>query len=103
MPDFKPYVWLCFAVLFFYVALHLYCCSGAQADDPADCDAACHNLWALGCDAGAGSPGADDAWGTVDDLPCTEVCVGVVENGGQLQLECTIDAQSCLEVDGCFD
>lgn len=102
--NFKPFVWMCFAVLLFYIITHISCCGRVQnVDDPTDCDAACQNLLDLGCDASAGSSGSDEIWGTADDISCIDVCIGIVESGGDLQLECTIDAQSCSEVDVCFE
>ncbi len=97
---FLMFVFLCAYLVF--LASH---CGGPQItdDDPDDCDAACGNMLELGCDASVGSPGVDEIWGTQDDISCVEMCIGIVGENGSLQLECTIDAQSCAEINICFE
>jgi hypothetical protein len=57
------------------------------------------------CPGWEGSPGPDEVFGTEDDIPCVEVCIGIVEADPTTTLFplCTAKAESCDEVDECFD
>lgn len=72
--------------------------------DPVEyCDAACNNLFKLGCPGWEGSPGEDEQFGTEDDISCVDVCKAVVEEPtATLHQKCTAEASSCEEVEACF-
>jgi hypothetical protein len=69
-----------------------------------DCPAACENLVRLGCDGAGGSPGLDEAFGTMDDVPCAEVCAYIMNTPpATVRPKCVSKASSCKEVDACFE
>lgn len=68
------------------------------------CARACGNLHRLGCPGRQGSPGADDVFGTADDVTCLATCeyaAGQVDIGVDLELDCVAAAQSCEAVAAC--
>jgi len=68
------------------------------------CQAACDSLARLKCDGWDGSPGKDEVFGTKDDVSCTFVCVDIMdESTANLYTACTAQAESCDEIDDCFD
>ncbi len=104
--NFKFYTFMLFLIFGCYLVVFAVRCGGGELhteDDPEDCGAACERLKVLGCDGWDGSPGEDELWGTADDVSCEEVCRGIVDEQGTLHLDCTIMAESCAEVDECFD
>ncbi|MCP4674321.1 MAG: hypothetical protein GY854_02145 [Deltaproteobacteria bacterium] len=69
-----------------------------------DCDAACANLARLQCPGWEGSSGADEQYGTEDDISCVEVCEELLEEPTMtLYPLCTSKATSCEQVEKCFD
>ncbi len=67
------------------------------------CPAACENLAYLQCPGWEGSPGADEVYGTEDDVPCLEVCEDFVEFSNMtLYPLCTAKSMSCDDVLECF-
>ncbi|MCP4601173.1 MAG: hypothetical protein GY847_11730 [Proteobacteria bacterium] len=69
-----------------------------------DCDVACANLARLKCPGWEGSPGADERYGTEDDISCVEVCEELLEEPTMtLYPRCTSKASSCEQFDKCFE
>lgn len=68
-----------------------------------DCKAACDNLRGMNCEAGIGSPGQDEVYGTDDDVPCETVCRDFMMPPASLHPGCVAQAKSCNEADRCFE
>jgi hypothetical protein len=68
-----------------------------------DCAEACANMISLGCEGANGSPGADQTYGTEDDLSCERVCLVYMEPPSTMHPACVAQASSCEEVDQCFE
>ena len=74
------------------------------AGDATDCKPACDNLVRLECPGWAGSPGPDGVYGNKDDIACHEVCWMVTsEPTATLFPKCTAEADSCEEIERCFE
>lgn len=106
----RDFLWLAaIAIGLTIVSLFLDGCAGHKPhdviviDNPDQCELACDNLYKLGCDAAHGGAGLDRAFGTEDDETCTDLCRYIIDNRGTLNLECTIEAESCEEVEACFE
>lgn len=69
-----------------------------------DCQDACDNLQRLQCPGWQGSPGPDEIFGTADDMSCVAVCEDIVADPAMTLFQlCTAAANSCDEVEACFD
>lgn len=75
-----------------------------SAGTPEECAYACDNLARLQCPGHEGSPGADEVFGTDDDVPCAQACIDIVtaDNTVTLQQRCVAEAASCAQADDCF-
>lgn len=75
-----------------------------DAGTAGECAAACDNLARMQCPGWQGSPGPDEAYGTVDDVACATACVDIVTSDPTMTLHqrCTAAATSCEGVDACF-
>jgi hypothetical protein len=70
-----------------------------------DCPAACANLQDLKCPGWRGSPGPDGVFDTEDDISCVDVCVYTMTVDETMTLFplCTAQAETCEEVEECFE
>ena len=111
---FEVIIWILVGAFLFSLFQLLTACGGCVYqpppdnpidNDPSNCSAACDNLKRLGCPGWEGSPGKDEQFGTDDDVSCEDVCVDVVNTDPSVTLNqtCTADAESCDEVEACFD
>lgn len=109
--------WVLIAMSAAFLALMLWvtgaCSHQVTPDDPAPscdgsvhecCERACAALARYKCPGYQGSPGADDVYGTPDDVTCEAACeYAAVQTdiGIDLNLGCVAAAQSCTEVEAC--
>lgn len=75
-----------------------------EPDTVEDCDAACDNMERLGCESAEGSPGADEQFGTKDDVSCADVCRNVMSGsyGVPMSPVCVSKVDSCEAVSDCY-
>jgi hypothetical protein len=76
----------------------------SEDDTLDDCDSACENMKRLDCEEGKGSPGADEKYGTADDVSCSEVCKNAMSGiyGIPMSPVCVSKVDSCNEVGDCY-
>lgn len=83
------------------------CVPAPRPDNPdagtATCKTMCARITELGCPGAEGSWGADDDAGTDDDVACAPACQDLVEGGANLELACVTGAETCEDVDRCFE
>ena len=94
------------------VALVLVACTWPPKPEPMPdpnpapndlCSAVCVHEHALGCSAAKGSPGPDDVYGTIDDVPCATACHDQLAADATLEalLVCITRSENCADVDRC--
>lgn len=74
-------------------------------DEAEDCPAACETMERYQCPGWRGSPGADDVYGTEDDVPCDQACREIVtaDISASLNQQCVAMSTSCRMVERCFE
>jgi hypothetical protein len=100
----------------FFVAIFLFVsCGGANPIQPGPpvpeleaervCMSSCLNLAKLQCPGYEGSPGADEEFGTEDDVPCSKVCVDLAKDDPASipYHNCMSGVGSCEAAEACFD
>ena len=69
------------------------------------CGRSCENLGILKCPGWQGSPGADESFGTPDDIPCAQVCRERLPVDPDLLFyhRCMATAGSCEAAEACYN
>lgn len=69
------------------------------------CEKSCDNLGMLKCPGWDGSPGADEKFGTADDISCAQVCRERIPVDPDLVFyhRCMATAVSCKAAEACYD